>query len=465
LPSSNGSGIGKTQTNIIVEIQNGITGIGKKIGNYRWRICALLFFATTINYIDRNVLSFTMIDDLFRKEMLGISPDATLTDADLDHFKEMMGYVDAAFKLAYALGFLIVGYLIDRIGTKRGYSISIAVWSLAGVFNAFVSSIRGLSVTRFMLGLGESGNFPSAIKTVAEWFPKRERSFATGVFNAGANVGIIVTALAVPWLTLTYGWRVSFIVTGLLGFVLLIFWRKMYHTPEGHPKLSKAELDYIQSDKEETTTGRIPWKKVITYRQTWAFAIGKFLTDPIWWFYLTWLPDFFNSNEALEQKLDLTTIGIPFLIIYLVSDAGSVLFGWLATYFMRLGWSANRARKTTMLICGLCVVPIVFASTTSSIYLAIALISLAAAAHQGWSANIFTLSSDMFPKHAVGSVVGVGGMMGAIGGTLFAAVAGIVRVQFGYIPLFVIAGSAYLIALLIIHLLVPRLQHVELGPD
>jgi ACS family hexuronate transporter-like MFS transporter len=445
-----------------MEPSGNATSIGQKIGKYRWRICALLFFATTINYVDRNVLSFTMIDDLFRKEMLGLAPDAVLSQADTDHFKEMMGYVDAAFKLAYAIGFLVMGYVIDRIGTKKGYSISIAVWSFAGVLNAFVGSIRGLSLTRFMLGLGESGNFPSAIKTVAEWFPKKERSFATGVFNAGANIGIIATAIAVPMITLAYGWRVSFIVTGLLGFILLIFWRKMYHTPETHPKLTKAELDYIQSDKEEASAARIPWRKVITYKETWAFAIGKFMTDPIWWFYLTWLPDFFNSNEALDQKLDLKNIGLPFLVIYLISDAGSVFFGWISSKLIQQGWTVNRARKITMLICGLCVVPIVFASTTNNIYLAVGLIALAAAAHQGWSANIFTLTSDMFPKHAVGSVVGIGGMMGAIGGTLFAAGAGIIRVKFGYLPLFLMAGSAYLLALGVIHLLTPSLNQVRI---
>lgn len=434
----------------------------EKIGNYRWRICALLFFATTINYIDRNVLSFTMLDEMFRKDMLGMAADSVLTQADHDHFKEMMGYVDAAFKLAYAIGFLIMGYVIDRIGTKKGYSFAIGLWSLAGVLNAFVGSIRGLSITRFLLGLGEAGNFPSAIKTVAEWFPRKERSFATGVFNAGANIGIIATALLVPWITITYGWRTSFIVTGLLGFVLLIFWRMIYHQPEKHPKVSQEELNYIRSDQEQETEEKIPWRKVIGYKQTWAFAIGKFMTDPIWWFYLTWLPDFFNSNEALDQKLDLKNIGIPFVIIYLVSDAGSVFFGWLSSKFIQNGWSANKARKVTMLICGICVVPIVFASTTNSLYLAVALISLAAAAHQGWSANIFTLSSDMFPKKALGSVVGIGGMMGALGGTLFAAAAGVVRVNFGYIPLFVIAASAYLLALLVIHLLAPKLKPIEI---
>lgn len=436
--------------------------ITQKVGNYRWRICALLFFATTINYIDRNVLSFTMIDELFRREMLGLEPGAVLTDTDLNYFKEMMGYVDAAFKFAYAMGFLLMGYVIDKIGTKKGYSISIFVWSLAGVLNAFVGNMRQLSLTRFMLGLGEAGNFPSAIKTVAEWFPKKERSFATGVFNAGANVGIIATAVAVPWITINYGWRMSFIVTGLLGFVLLIFWRIMYKTPENHPNLSKAELDYIKSDQEEQVeTKKIPWKKMFSYKETWAFAVGKFLTDPIWWFYLTWLPDFFNSNDALETKLDLKSIGIPFLVIYLISDGGSVFFGWLASHFIKRGWSVNRARKFTMLICAICVVPIIFASITNSIYVAVALISLAAAAHQGWSANIFTLVSDMFPKQAVGSVVGIGGMMGAIGGTLFAAMAGVIRVKFGYIPLFLIAGSAYLLALAFIQWVVPQLKPVK----
>jgi len=434
----------------------------QKVGNYRWRICALLFFATTVNYVDRNVLSFTMIDEGFRKEMLGLSPTDELSQEHLDHFKEMMGYVDAMFKFAYAMGFLVMGYVIDRIGTRIGYSISIVIWSLAGIFSAFISSIRGLSFMRFLLGLGESGNFPSAIKTVAEWFPKKERSFATGVFNAGANIGIITTALAVPWLTLQYSWRISFVATGTLGLLVFVFWRRLYQQPQSHPRLSKEELAYIQSDSSDETTTKLPWRKVIFFRQTWAFAVGKFLTDPIWWFYLTWLPDFFNSSSALEQKLDLKTIGLPFLIIYLVSDAGSVFFGWLGSVLIRMGWPVHKARKFTMLICALCVVPIVLAPVVSNIYIVVALISLAAAAHQGWSANIFTLTSDMFPKKAIGSVVGVGGMMGAIGGTILAAAAGIIRVKFGYLPLFLIAGSAYLVALLVIQVLVPTLKPVEI---
>jgi MFS transporter, ACS family, hexuronate transporter len=429
---------------------------------YRWRICALLFFATTINYIDRNVLSFTMIDEFFRKEMLGLDRDAILTQADQDHFKEMMGYVDAMFKTAYALGFLLFGYVIDKIGTKKGFAISISVWSLAGMLNAFVGSFKGLNITRFMLGLGEAGNFPSSIKTVAEWFPRKERSLAAGIFNAGANVGIITTALAVPFITIHYGWRASFMATGSLGVILLFCWWRFYRLPQGHPKVSAAELAYIESD-QEVSGHKISWQKVITYKQTWAFALGKFLTDPIWWFYLTWLPDFFNSNEALEEKLVLNNIGLPFIIIYMISDLGSIFFGWMSSQFIQRGWSVNKARKTTMLICAMCVLPIVFASTTGNLYVAVALIALATAAHQGWSANIFTLTSDMFPKQAVASVVGVGGMMGAIGGAIFAASAGLIRVKFGYIPLFIMAASAYLIAIVIIHLIVPKLEKVETG--
>jgi MFS transporter, ACS family, hexuronate transporter len=432
------------------------------IGNYRWRIVALLFFATTVNYIDRNVLSFAMIDEFFRKEMLGLPANAILTEADINHFKEMMGYVDAAFKAAYAIGFLVVGYLIDKIGTRKGFSLAIGVWSLAGVANGFVGTIKGLSLTRFMLGIGESGNFPSAVKTVAEWFPRKERSFATGLFNAGANIGVIVTALAVPYITLHYGWRASFIATGLLGFLVLLCWLLVYRKPEEHPQLSADELAYIQSDREETTTQKISWWKLLGYRQTWAFAAGKFFADPIWYFYLTWLPDFFNSSEALEQKLDLKSLGLPFIIIYLVSDAGSVFFGWLSSKLIQSGWPVNSARKLAMLICALCVAPIVFASTTNSVAVAVGLIALATAAHQGWSANMYTLASDMFPKSAVASVVGIGSMFGAICSIVFAASAGVIRVKFGYVPLFAIAGSAYLVALLIIHLLAPKLEQVNI---
>jgi ACS family hexuronate transporter-like MFS transporter len=429
---------------------------------YRWRICALLFFATTINYVDRNVLSFTMIDEVFRKEMLDITYDGPLSKEDTDQFKKMFGYVDAMFKFAYAMGFILFGYVIDRIGTKKGFAISISVWSLAGILNAFVGSFKGLGFTRSLLGLGEAGNFPSSVKTVAEWFPKKERALAAGIFNAGANVGVIATAIAVPWITITYGWRTSFIITGALGIILLFFWWRMYSKPQGHPKVNSAELNHIESDQDNSNK-KISWTKLFSYKQTWAFAVGKFLTDPIWYFYLTWLPDFFNSNDALDMKLKLSggEIGAPFVIIYLVSDLGSVFFGWLSSKMIANGSSVNKARKITMMICAFCVVPIVFASTTNSLYVAVALIALATAAHQGWSANLLTLTSDMFPRQVIASVVGIGGMMGALGGALFAASTGVIRVNFGYMPLFIIAGSAYLIGIVLIHVIVPKLGRIE----
>ncbi|MBS1508933.1 MAG: MFS transporter [Bacteroidetes bacterium] len=430
--------------------------------SYRWRIVMILFLATTINYIDRNVLSFTMIDEGFRKTMLGLPDGATLTDADINTFKERMGFVDAAFKTAYAIGFLLVGWFIDKVGTRRGFSWSIIVWSLAGVFNAFVNSVRGLSLTRFMLGIGEAGNFPSAVKSVAEWFPKKERAFATGIFNAGANVGIICTAFAVPAITLYFGWRVSFILTGLLGFVVLLLWRFIYKKPEEHSTISREELAHIKSDGDERddSAQKISYARLLTFRQTWAIVVCKFLADPIWYFYLTWLPDFFNSNEALDQKLDLKNISLPFLVIYLVSDIGSIFFGWLSSKFITMGWSVAKARKTTMLICALCVTSIFLASTTHSIFVAVALVALATAAHQGWSANVYTMSSDMFPKNAVSSVMGIGGMFGAVSGIALAASAGIIRVKFGYLPLFVLASSSYLIAWLIMTRLVPDWKRV-----
>lgn len=431
------------------------------VGSYRWRIVGLLFAATVINYIDRTVLSFTMIDDTFKKDMLGIPQNQPLTDAAIATFKEQMGYVDSAFKLMYALGFILIGWLIDKIGTKKGYSLGIFVWSLAGVLTAFVGSLSQLRFARGLLGIGESSNFPAAIKTVSEWFPKKERSLANGIFNAGTNVGIILTALAIPPLTIAFGWRASFLLTGLLGFVMLIFWRMLYSKPEENKSLSKAELDHILSDPGDQSQEKIPWIKMLGYKQTWALMVGKFMADPIWWFYLTWLPDFFNSNEALEQKLDLKTIGIPFLIIYLVSDAGSVFFGWLSTQLMNRGWSLNKARKFTMLICALCVLPIYFASVTNSLYVAIALISLAASAHQGWSANLYTFGSDLFPKNMVASATGIGGMAGAIGGTLFAAASGLIIAKVGYVPLFIIASLAYLIALGIIQIIMPRLEPIK----
>ena len=444
-----------------------------KIGRFRWRICALLFFATTINYVDRNVLSFIMLNDGFKHDMLGLDASVALTTEHNNEFKTIMGYIDSLFKFAYALGFILMGWFIDKVGTYKGYSFAILLWVTAALSHAFAASVKMLGISRFFLGIGEAGNFPSAIKTVAEWFPKKERSLATGIFNAGANIGIIGTAFFIPYAASTFGWRVAFLLTSVLGFILLILWRISYKSPEEHPKLSKEELAYIKSDQEEqgdVSKEKLSWGKILPYKQTWAFAAGKFFTDCIWWFYIFWLPSFFAENANFKLNLkpsftslaDIFSIGIPFLIIYIVSDLGSIFFGWLSSSFIQKGWRADRARKFTMLLCALCVLPIFFASYTKSVEVAIFLIALAAAAHQGWSANLFTTVSDMFPQKAVSSVVGLGGMFGAIGGMILAALSGVMIKEFGYTPLFIIASLNYCIALLIIHLLVPKMEKVLL---
>ncbi|MEO6050882.1 MAG: MFS transporter [Pyrinomonadaceae bacterium] len=411
-------------------------------GNFRWVICALLFFATTINYVDRQVLG--LLKGTLQGEM-GWN--------EIDYSN-----VAFAFTTAYAIGLLIVGRLMDWLGTRKGFSLAIVFWSVAAMGHALVSSVMGFSAARFALGLGEAGNFPASIKTVAEWFPKKERALATGIFNSGSNIGAIVTPLVVPWITVVYGWRAAFVITGALGFVWLIFWLVFYRRPEEHPSLSAAELAYIRNDPEEPVT-KIPWLRLFPHRQTWAFAAGKLITDPVWWFYLFWLPDFLGKN----YNLDLKNIGLPLIVIFVMADFGSIAGGWLSSAFIKRGWTINAGRKTAMLICALGVVPIVFAARAENLWVAVGLIGLATAAHQGWSANLFTLTSDMFPRRAVGSVVGIGGMAGAIGGMLIAKVAGYLLEWTGnYFSLFVFAASAYLIALLVIHLLVPRLEAVNI---
>ena len=324
---------------------------------------------------------------------------------------------------------------------------------------SFARSAFGFGLARAALGIGEAANFPAAIKTVAEWFPKKERALATGIFNAGTNVGAIVAPLAVPWIAINLGWQWAFILTGAIGFVWLLFWLPKYRRPEEHLKLSSAELAYIQSDPPDPPAARIPWVQLIPHRQTCAFAIGKYLTDPIWWFYLYWIPNFLRQNHGL----DLSTVGPPLIAIYLIADVGSIGGGWLSSTLIKRGWTINRARKTAMLVCALSVTPIIFAAQASNLWVAVGLIGLAAAAHQGWSANIFTMTSDMFPRRAVGSVVGLGGMAGAMGGATMAVLTGYILERTGgnYMIIFGIAASAYLVALLIIHLLTPRLEPVE----
>jgi ACS family hexuronate transporter-like MFS transporter len=432
--------------------------------HYRWVICALLFFAATINYVDRQVI--------------GILKPTLVAEFQWSD-ERIYAAIVFSFQLAYAIGLLLAGRVMDRIGIRLGFAISVILWSVAAVAHAAADWFPGLklptvnldattgfsvvllsgaaagfAIARLALGIGEAGNFPAAIKTVAEWFPRKERALATGIFNSGTNIGALITPLAVPWITIQWGWQWAFIVTGLTGFIWVIWWLRAYRPPEEHPRVSPAELAHIRSDPIEATTP-IPWRKLFPHRQTWAFAIGKFMTDPIWWLYLFWVPDFLNRNHGL----DLKSIGLPLVIIYLVADVGSIGGGWISSALIKRGWTVNAARKLAMFICAISVVPIVFAAKASNLWVAVALVSLAAAAHQGWSANLFTLTSDMFPRRAVGSVVGIGGMAGAIGGMLIALIVGEILQRTGsYVAIFIIAGSAYLVALVIIHLLVPRLK-------
>ena len=412
-------------------------------GNTRWVICALLFFATTINYMDRQVLGL-------------LAPDLQ----KMFHWNEIQyGNIVTCFYAAYALGLLVMGGFIDRIGTRIGYAVSIAVWSLAAMGHALANSIFGFSIARAMLGLGESGNFPAAIKTVTEWFPRKERALATGIFNSGSNIGAVVAPLTVPWIAVHLGWRWAFLFTGFFSASWLVLWLVFYRRPQEHPKLSASELHYIQSDPVEPSV-KIPWLRLLPHRQTWAFVLGKSMTDPVWWFYLFWLPKYLNATHGIT----LTKMGPPLVAIYVAADVGSIGGGWLSSSLLKRGWSVNRARKTAMLICACCVLPVLFVSRIDGLWPVVGIIGLAAAAHQGWSANMFTIASDMFPRRAVASVVGIGGFGGAVGGMSIAWITGrILEFTHSYTSIFFIAGSAYLFALLIVHLLAPRLEpaHID----
>jgi ACS family hexuronate transporter-like MFS transporter len=414
----------------------------ERIGSYRWAICALLFFATTINYVDRAVL--------------GILAPVLQKDIGWDEID--YGYIVAAFTGVYALGMIFAGRFVDKVGTKIGFSVSIVVWSIAAMGHALAKSAFGFGVARASLGLGESGNFPSSIKAVAEWFPKKERALATGLFNSGANIGAVVVPLVVPWIALTWGWQEAFIFTGLLGFIWLVFWLWLYEIPERHKKISRREVEYIRGDREEVSTEQIPWLSLLKYRQTWSFIVGKSLTDPFWWFYLYWLPKFLSDRYGL----DLAHVGLPLIVIYTMTSIGSIGGGWLSGALIKAGWEINRGRKAVMLICALLIMPIVFASNVSQ-WWAVFLLGLATAAHQGWSANLFTTVSDMFPKKAVGSVIGIGGMAGSLAGMLFATATGyILQITGSYTSLFIMAGSAYVLTLLLFHLLVPKIDTIQM---
>ena len=414
--------------------------IAERIGRRRWLICAMLFFATTINYIDRQVLAILTTDDNF-KATIGWDP-------------VKYGWINTAFQAAYAVGLLIVGGFMDKFGTRKGFSFAMIFWSLAAMAHSFARSAVGFGIARMALGLGEAGNFPASIKTVAEWFPKKERALATGIFNSGSNVGAIVAPLAVPVIAVTYGWQWAFILTGSIGFIWLIFWLAIYRRPQEDPKLSPAEFAHIHSDIDEPPRP-IPWARLFPHRQTWSFAVGKFLTDPIWWVWLVWVPPILNE----KFKLNILQVGLPLVVIYLIADIGSIGGGYLSSALIKRGWSIHSSRKLAMLICACGVIPVVYAPITDSLWVAVLVISLAAASHQGWSANIFTTASDMFPRQAVGSVVGIGGMAGSVGGMILQATVGYIRDYTGsYFSVFVIAASAYLTALLIMHFLTPRFE-------
>ncbi len=426
--------------------------MNEKIRKYRWTVVALLFFATTINYLDRQVIG-----------LLKPTLEAEFHWSEIDYSNIVM-----AFSAAYALGLIIFGRFIDTIGTKLGYIISIIVWSIAAIGHALARSTFGFMTARIALGLGESGNFPAAIKAIAEWFPKKERALATGIFNSGANIGAVVAPIMVPWILGAYGWREAFIITGAIGFIWLIFWWIFYEIPERQRRLSQPEFDYIHSDdaSSDAQGEKIKWSKLFSVRQTWAFIFGKFLTDPVWWFFLFWLPSYFSSTF----QLDLKKPSLELAIVYTMTTIGSIGGGYLSGYFIKKGWPVFRARKIAMLIFAFCVLPIMAAQFATNVWVAVALISLAAAAHQAWSANIFTTASDMFPKKAVSSIVGIGGMAGSIGGILFPLLIGYLldayktagNITAGYNLIFLICGSLYLIAWLVMHLFAPKMERVNL---
>jgi ACS family hexuronate transporter-like MFS transporter len=436
--------------------------LNEKIGNYRWTICALVFFATTINYLDRTVIAFL-------KPYLAAYFHWTPV-------QEVANYADIemAFKVSYAIGFIFAGRIVDKLGTKIGYAMATALWSVAAVCHAFATSTLGFGIARVFLGFTESGNFPAAIKATAEWFPKKERAFATGIFNSGSNVGAIAVPLIIPHLAESIGWQWAFILTGSIGFIWLIFWFMLYEVPAKQKRLSAKELEYINSDRDDASKTQavqkpsMSWWKLLTFRQTWAFVLGKFLTDPVWWFYIFWLPDFLRK----EYKLDNLQIIWPSAIPLIIASLGSVAGGWLPLKLIDNNWPVFKARKTSMFTYALFVLPVLFVQYlgTFDMWIAVVIIGLAMSAHQAWSANIFTTVSDMFPKNATASVTGLGGLAGGLGGLLLTALVqkrmfiyyeSIGKIQTGYFIMFLICGSAYLLAWVVMHLLVPKMEPIK----
>ena len=422
----------------------------KKTGTYRWTICALLFLATTINYVDRQILSL-------------VKP---ILDIELGWTNEEFGIVNAVFQGTYGFGLLFFGWFVDRYGAKVGYAVSIVGWSLAAMGHSVVSTVTGFMIARASLGLSEGGNFPSAIKATAQWFPKRERAYATSIFNAGTNVGAILAPALVPWIAYSYGWEMAFVFAGIAGLLWLLLWIPLYHAPEKSKRLGAAEKAYIESDREEQNeTQKVSWGRLLRYRQTWSFIVAKFMTDPVWWFFLIWLPDYFKKTRGLDIKESW----IHLVTIYVIVTVLSIFGGWVIGYLNKQGWSITRARKTGMFVFALCVIPIFLVAEVGE-WGAVLLIGLAGAAHQAWSANLYTTVSDMFPKKAVASIIGIGGMAGATGGMLFPIFSGRLLDNFtaagnvtaGYTILFTICAFAYVITFLFHHLLAPRFEPFQL---
>lgn len=416
-----------------------------RASRYRWIIAGLLFTAIAINYIDR--------------QMIGILKPHLETE--LGWSETDYANIVTAFQAAYAIGLLSFGRLIDRIGVRIGYAAAFTVWTLANIGHGLVHTVTQFATARFILGLGESGSFPASLKAVSEWFPQKERALATGLFNAGTAAGPILTPLIVPAITLAFGWRAAFISIGLVTSVWLIAWLIMYRRPHEHPKVNAAELAHIRSGEavaaDDAPAAKVPWSRILRRKEAWAYALAKFLTDPIWWLYLFWLPSFLNRQHGLE----LATFYPALIAIYVLADAGSIGGGWLSSRLIRNGRSPNFARKTTMFLCAVVVVPIIGVQFVSNLWPAVLIIGIAAAAHQAWSANLMTLPSDIFPKAAVGSVVGFGGMAGAIGGMLMSQYNGYILDAFGsYQPIFIVAGGTYLVGFAIISALSPRLEKI-----
>ncbi len=426
--------------------------------NYRWVICALLFWVTTANYIDRGVFG-------------NLAPEL---QKEIGWTQGEYWYMTVAFNAAYAVSLLLAGRLMDVLGLRWGFTLACAFWGLASMSHALVSTVAGFFVVRILLGLGEGGNFPAAIKTTAEWFPKRERALATGIFNCGSNIGGVLVPFGLPFVVSTFtgitlgghvlGWRGAFLVTAIFDITWIAAWLLVYRRPQDHPRVSAAELALINSDPPEPTV-KIPWRKLFPHRQAWAFAVGKLMTDCFWWFYLVGAPYFFADRFGLSLK----SRSLPVAIIYIMASVGSIAGGWLSGHFMKIGWTVNKARKTTFLICAVCVLPVVFATVTTNQWVAVGLITLAASAHQAWSANIFSLAGDMFPRRIIGSVTGFGGFAGSVGAiALFIIVgrlrdAAIARGEPGnYFVTFLAASLAYITALLIMHLLAPKLEPAKI---